>query len=91
MIFRLKNICGLLCLILVMALSMPELSFSKSASVQIAGSTEKIDAFDRHDINYISFSELVDIFGGNLDWTIVGHTINYVMDTIRFEKNKSAM
>jgi N-acetylmuramoyl-L-alanine amidase len=52
--------------------------------VVISGATEKIDAFEEKDITLISFSGLADIFGGVVDWEIVGHKISYVNDTNRF-------
>lgn len=53
-------------------------SFGRSSiEVIISGSSENIEAFSEGEIEYISFSELIDIQGGELDWEIVGHTVSY--------------
>ena len=58
---------------------------AKSITVTISGATEKIDAFDEKNVTYFSFSGLVDIMGGMLDWKMIGHTITFIEDTCRFE------
>lgn len=58
---------------------------SGSVKVTVAGATEKIDAFDKNDITYICFSDLVEITGGQLDWQIIGHQISYIAETNRMD------
>ena len=57
---------------------------SETAKVIISGTTEEVRAYEQKEITYISFSGLVDIAGGILDWEIVGQQISYVNDTNRF-------
>ncbi len=52
--------------------------------VIISGSEEKIESFQEQNIPYFSFSELVEILGGELDWDIVGHQVRYTVDTFVF-------
>ncbi len=56
----------------------------KTINVSISGGVETIESFQQDKITYISFSELVEILGGSLDWEIVGHQIGYVADTQHF-------
>jgi N-acetylmuramoyl-L-alanine amidase len=60
-------------------------SCAKTINVSTSGGIEKIQAFQQEKITYISFSELVEILGGLLDWAVVGHQISYVEDTDRFD------
>ncbi|MFQ5453755.1 MAG: hypothetical protein ACE5D6_06175, partial [Candidatus Zixiibacteriota bacterium] len=58
---------------------------AEKVNVSISGITEKIQSFQKDDINYISLSELVEIIGGSLNWEIIGHQVYYVLDTNRFD------
>ncbi len=72
-------------LILFMA-AMPQcVVYGKTVEVSISGGVETIQSFQQGGMTYLSFSELVDIIGGLLDWEIIGHQISYVSDTNRFD------
>lgn len=58
---------------------------AEKINVSISGITEKIQSYQKDDINYISLSELVEIIGGSLNWEIIGHQVYYVLDTNRFD------
>ena len=58
---------------------------AKDIKVSISGAEEKIQAFKENGINYFSFSELVELIGGTLDWEIIGHKVSFIEDTNRFE------
>lgn len=71
---------------LLLAVSLPLSGvYPKTVKVSTSGATEKIHSFQQKNINYISFSELVETLGGLLDWEVVGHQISYVEDTNRFD------
>ncbi|MFC1475117.1 N-acetylmuramoyl-L-alanine amidase [Candidatus Zixiibacteriota bacterium] len=74
----------LLAIILVTAIPAEEI-MAKKADLLISGGKEKISLIEKDDITYISFSEMVDIFGGQLDWEIIGHQVKFEEDTIRFD------
>ncbi len=69
---------------LLLILLFPAVISAKTVDVVIAGSTEKVQAFEQHHVVYFSFSELADIIGGHLDWELVGHEVTYTQDTIQF-------
>lgn len=75
---------SLLYLLIIFSL-IPRNIAAKKANVIIAGSKEEIEFFTENNISYISFSEFTSIFGGKLDWEIIGHQIKYSEDTIRFD------
>ncbi len=60
---------------------------SNSAEIHISGNKEKIESFHDKKIKYISFSEYVDIVGGEIDWKVIGHTVTYKTDTSLFQFN----
>ncbi len=64
---------------------LPHFSIAKDVKLLISGAEEKVDSFKKDDIHYVSFSEIVELIGGTLDWKILGHTIQFVEDTNRFE------
>lgn len=66
-------------------LSLPNVSTAKDVTLLISGAEEKIDSFKKDDIHYVSFSEIVELVGGTLDWKSLGQTIQFVEDTNRFE------
>ena len=74
-------IVGLLAVVLLAASS-----FARGGDVRVlvSGAEEKIRSLTTKDITHISFSGLVEIIGGGLDWDIVGHQISYAQDTNRF-------
>ncbi|MFQ6008351.1 MAG: N-acetylmuramoyl-L-alanine amidase [Candidatus Zixiibacteriota bacterium] len=74
----------LLLLLVIMPLPSPEV-YAKTIKVSTSGGIAKIHAFQQEKITYISFSELVEILGGLLDWAVVGHQISYVEGTNRFD------
>ena len=53
--------------------------------VAISGGYEEIGAYDDHGLTYISLSELVEIVGGSIDWSIVGHQVTYRQNESRFD------
>ncbi|HDL01763.1 MAG TPA: hypothetical protein ENH23_05980 [candidate division Zixibacteria bacterium] len=71
-------------LILILLL-LPNVSMAKDVTLLISGAEEKIDSFKKDDIHYVSFSEIVELVGGTLDWKSLGQTIQFVEDTNRFE------
>ncbi|MEW5994294.1 MAG: N-acetylmuramoyl-L-alanine amidase [Candidatus Zixiibacteriota bacterium] len=71
--------------ILALLLLWPLSGSAREVRVAISGGAETIDAFEQEQITYFSFSELVDVLGGTLDWQVVGHKISYRFDTLRFE------
>lgn len=75
----------LLILIAALVLTIAVGSAARTARVIVSGTVEEISAFQDKDITYISFSELVDIIGGSIDWQVIGHQVQYVQDTNRFE------
>lgn len=58
---------------------------AEKVKVAIAGGYEEIDAVSEDRIVYICLSQLVDILGGGLDWEIIGHQVNYITESNRFE------
>lgn len=56
-------------------------SSAKTLDVSVSGGTEKINYYEKNDIVYFSFSQLVELLGGVLDWEIIGHKITYKSDT----------
>lgn len=75
---------GIIRTCLIVALVVGTSSVARDIKVHISGSTEKIESFQQGKTIYISFSELVEIVGGTLDWEVVGHQISYVSDTNHF-------
>ena len=73
--------------ILSLLLLLPSLVSAKETTVIISGVEEKVESFDKNNIHYVSFSEIVELVGGVLDWKTLGHTIEYVADTNRFTFN----
>jgi N-acetylmuramoyl-L-alanine amidase len=64
------------------------LTFSiSSATVKVIaeGANDEIASFTDNDVEFISLSELSGIIGGALDWTILGHTVNYADKGFRFD------
>lgn len=57
----------------------------RAAEVEIAGNRYDIGSTTRHDITYVSLSDIVDLLGGRLNWSIVGHQVIYAVDTNHFE------
>ena len=55
------------------------------SEVYIGGGIEKINRIRVEKIEYVSLSQLVDILGGRLDWSIVGHKVSYLTGENRFE------
>ncbi len=72
-------------LFLFLFIILPSISHAKNIKLLIAGAEEKVESFKKNDIHYISFSEVVELVGGTLDWKILGHTIEFVEDKNRFE------
>jgi N-acetylmuramoyl-L-alanine amidase len=58
---------------------------AETVDVYVSGSTEKINATVEESVPYISFSQLVEILGGMLDWDLVGHRISYVRENNHLE------
>ena len=56
-----------------------------SIKVVVSGGTEKIESYKAGELTYFSFSALVGMLGGALDWEMIGHRISYIEDTSRFE------
>ena len=54
-------------------------------SVAISGDDEEIQSYKKNRVTYISFSELVEILGGQIDWEEVGHMVSYKIDTSVFK------
>jgi len=71
--------------ILLLVLAAAPATPAKSVEVAIAGTSERIDAFDREDMVYFSFSELVEIIGGTVDWKVIGHVVTYTEGSARIE------
>jgi len=72
--------------LILLAAAMPLwVAYGKTVKVTISGGEESIQSFKQKEMTYISFSELVEILGGLLDWEIIGHQISYVSDTNRFD------
>jgi N-acetylmuramoyl-L-alanine amidase len=72
--------------LILLAATLPQcVVYGKTVKVTISGGVESIQSFQQKEITYISFSELVEILGGLLDWEIIGHQISYVSDTNRFD------
>ncbi len=63
---------------------LPSFSSASDVKLLISGAEEKVEAFKKNDIHYVSFSEIVELVGGTLDWKILGHTIEFVEDTNHF-------
>jgi len=59
-------------------------AFAGKVSVSIAGDDEEIQSYKKSRVTYISFSELVEILGGLIDWAEVGHKVSYKIDTSNF-------
>jgi len=57
---------------------------AETARVIISGESQKIPMYEVKETSYISFSDLVSLTGGRLDWETVGHQISFVQDTNRF-------
>ena len=53
--------------------------------VSVAGSYDKVESLDKSGTTYVSLSELADIIGGSLNWTTVGHMVEFSDPTFRFE------
>lgn len=70
---------------LVLALLAAGTVSGKTIDVTLGGATEKISAYENKDVVYFSFSELVDVLGGTLDWKIIGHRVTYTDGLNRFE------
>ena len=79
------RISGLIVLIGLLVLTSAPATTAKSVEVAIAGTSEQIDAFDREDMIYFSFSELVEIIGGTVDWKVIGHVVAYTEGSARIE------
>ncbi|KAA3636715.1 MAG: hypothetical protein DWP97_02240 [Calditrichaeota bacterium] len=75
----------LLIFILFTIFIIPDSGNTKDTKVLISGTEEKIERIEDNDVQFVSFSQLVEYVGGTLDWMIVGHQILYVEDTNRFE------
>lgn len=73
----------LLSLVFTIATRTP--AFSEHINIAIAGGDEEVQAFDKDNITYFSFSEFVEIIGGVLDWETVGQIVTYKIDTTRFD------
>lgn len=58
---------------------------AETVEVVFSGGKQDISAFRRGRITYLSFSELVEILGGTLDWETVGHQITYTDGANRFD------
>ena len=56
---------------------------AKTIDVSVSGGAEKINYYEKDDVVYFSFSQFVELFGGMLDWEIIGHKIAYKNETIR--------
>lgn len=54
-------------------------------NIAIAGGDEEIQSFEKGEITFFSFSELVEIIGGQLDWETVGQIVTFKIDTFRFD------
>ena len=74
-------------LILFFIILLPSLLIAKETTLLLSGVEEKIESFNQNNIHYISFSEIVENVGGTLDWSTLGHTIEFVADTNRFTFN----
>lgn len=72
------------CLLILLTLSTVSMA-ADSVEVVFSGGKQNISAFRRGRITYLSFSELVEILGGTLDWETVGHQITYIDGTNRFD------
>ena len=59
-------------------------SIEAKVTVSVAGGNEQINSFNRKKTTYISFSEIVDIIGGELNWKLAGLTIEYAESNNRF-------
>jgi len=79
-----RRFCVSISLILLVAAMPLWIVHGKTVKVAISGGVESIQSFEQKEMTYISFSELVEILGGLLDWEIIGHQISYVSDTNRF-------
>ncbi len=60
-------------------------SAAGTVDVYVSGNTEKINATTEGSVAYVSFSQLVEILGGMLDWDLVGHRISYTRENSRLE------
>jgi N-acetylmuramoyl-L-alanine amidase len=80
-----RRFCVSIFLILLVAAMPLWIVHGKTVKVAISGGEESIQSFKQKEMTYISFSELVEILGGLLDWEIIGHQISYVSDTNRFD------
>ena len=58
---------------------------AETVDVSISGETQKIRSFHENKITYVSYSELVELLGGLLDWEVVGHQISYIEGANRFD------
>ncbi len=74
------TVCLIICLT-----ALPAVGQAKSVDVLIAGTSERIDAWEQDEITYVSFSQLAEILGGTVDWKTIGHEIVYLSDQNRFE------
>lgn len=81
MLNRYRPVACLLILLTLSAISMA----ADSVEVVFSGGKQNISAFRRNRITYLSFSELVEILGGALDWETVGHQITYTDGANRFD------
>lgn len=79
---RLRSI---LLIALVIFLAPAVSALAGDVTVILAGGTEKIDAFKRNEITYISLSELADLTSGEIDWRLIGHTAMLIYGDSRFE------
>ena len=78
---RLKN-RYLAALILITTLFLS--ATGNAVEMRISGVSYSIQSFEENNITYLSFSEIVEQFGGLLDWDVVGYTVTYAEDTNHF-------
>jgi N-acetylmuramoyl-L-alanine amidase len=70
---------------LILVGAAPTDAAARAAQVEISGSRYDIGSVERHDFTYVSLSGIVDLLGGRLNWSVVGHQVTYAVDTNRFE------
>ena len=75
---------NIVCLLLLLTFSAAS-STAEMIEVVLSGGKQNISAFRQDRITYLSFSELVEILGGTLDWETVGHQITYADGANRFD------
>jgi len=80
-----RRLCLSILLVFLITGSLLTSVLARTAKVFISGDVESVESFQKEKITYISFSELVEILGGLLDWEIVGHQISYIVDTLHFD------